>query len=160
MISMQYMMLYRWRKSRVCALSGALSWELLYNISQYFMSEIYLITEWKYVFCSFNLSDDCSNMSCLVSHSRFINCLLQNSKIVFSALLLLMEANAKMKLVICNPVTRFDFYQCLFLKECDFFEESCFSIDSIWHILRPERSRQGVGAGHESSNFAASHYLT
>ena len=24
----------------------------------------------------------------------------------------------------------------------------------------PERSRQGVGAGHESSNFAASHYLT
>ena len=24
----------------------------------------------------------------------------------------------------------------------------------------PERSRQGVGTGHESSNFAASHYLT
>ena len=24
----------------------------------------------------------------------------------------------------------------------------------------PERSRQGVGTGHESSNLAASHYLT
>ena len=26
--------------------------------------------------------------------------------------------------------------------------------------ITPERSRQGVGTGHESSNFAASHYLT
>ena len=26
--------------------------------------------------------------------------------------------------------------------------------------VKAERSRQGVGAGHESSNFAASHYLT
>ena len=26
-------------------------------------------------------------------------------------------------------------------------------------LVSPERSRQGVGTGHESSNFAASHYL-
>ena len=26
--------------------------------------------------------------------------------------------------------------------------------------LKAERSRQGVGTGHESSNFAAPHYLT
>ena len=28
------------------------------------------------------------------------------------------------------------------------------------HAIIAERSRQGVGTGHESSNFAASHYLT
>ena len=31
-------------------------------------------------------------------------------------------------------------------------------VNTWW--VRPERSRQGVGTGHESSNFAASHYLT
>ena len=28
------------------------------------------------------------------------------------------------------------------------------------HMAQPESSRQGVGTGHASSNFAASHYLT
>ena len=72
-----------------------------------------------------------------------------------------------------NICSQTNVYVCTLLM-IDFTYESChlYSVSNFTMFIPehyiyvkldrvlPERSRQGVGAGHESSNFAASHYLT